>query len=225
MSASLAILTIGIVPLQEVLPLLTEYIDEKNISHHSLLGNLSRERVMAEYAPQAGEETILTLLNDNQLAQVSRRKIERDLQSVVEVLDNQGYDVILLMSTAAIRGMTVRNTIFLEPLRILPPLVSSIVEGHQVGVIVPVEELLEAQAQKWQILQKPPLFSLGDPVHDSEQKIIEAGKELLANGADVIMLDCLGFNQRHRDLLQKQLDVPVLLFNVLIARLAAELLM
>ena len=225
MSASLAILTIGIVPLQEVLPLLTEYIDEKNISHHSRLGNLSRERVMAEYAPQAGEETILTLLNDNQLAQVSRRKIERDLQSVVEVLDNQGYDVILLMSTAAIRGMTVRNTIFLEPLRILPPLVSSIVEGHQVGVIVPVEELLEAQAQKWQILQKPPLFSLGDPVHDSEQKIIEAGKELLANGADVIMLDCLGFNQRHRDLLQKQLDVPVLLSNVLIARLAAELLM
>ncbi|EEW7496594.1 AroM family protein [Escherichia albertii] len=225
MSASLAILTIGIVPLQEVLPLLTEYIDEKNISHHSLLGNLSRERVMAEYAPQAGEETILTLLNDNQLAQVSRRKIERDLQSVVEVLDNQGYDVILLMSTAAIRGMTVRNTIFLEPLRILPPLVSSIVEGHQVGVIVPVEELLEAQAQKWQILQKTPLFSLGDPVHDSEQKIIEAGKELLANGADVIMLDCLGFNQRHRDLLQKQLDVPVLLSNVLIARLAAELLM
>ncbi|MCZ8650187.1 AroM family protein, partial [Escherichia albertii] len=203
----------------------TEYIDEKNISHHSLLGNLSRERVMAEYAPQAGEETILTLLNDNQLAQVSRRKIERDLQSVVEVLDNQGYDVILLMSTAAIRGMTVRNTIFLEPLRILPPLVSSIVEGHQVGVIVPVEVLLEAQAQKWQILQKPPLFSLGDPVHDSEQKIIEAGKELLANGADVIMLDCLGFNQRHRDLLQKQLDVPVLLSNVLIARLAAELLM
>ncbi|WP_113649565.1 AroM family protein [Escherichia albertii] len=225
MSASLAILTIGIVPLQEVLPLLTEYIDEKNISHHSLLGNLSRERVMAEYAPQAGEETILTLLNDNQLAQVSRRKIERDLQSVVEVLDSQGYDVILLMSTAAIRGMTVRNTIFLEPLRILPPLVSSIVEGHQVGVIVPVEELLEAQAQKWQILQKPPLFSLGEPVHDSEQKIIEAGKELLANGADVIMLDCLGFNQRHRDLLQKQLDVPVLLSNVLIARLAAELLM
>ena len=225
MSASLAILTIGIVPLQEVLPLLTEYIDKKNISHHSLLGNLSRERVMAEYAPQAGEETILTLLNDNQLAQVSRRKIERDLQSVVEVLDNQGYDVILLMSTAAIRGMTVRNTIFLEPLRILPPLVSSIVEGHQVGVIVPVEELLEAQAQKWQILQKPPLFSLGDPVHDSEQKIIKAGKELLANGADVIMLDCLGFNQRHRDLLQKQLDVPVLLSNVLIARLAAELLM
>lgn len=88
-----------------------------------------------------------------------------------------------------------------------------------------VEELLTVQAQKWQILQKPPVFSLGNPIHDSEQKIIDAGKELLEKGADVIMLDCLGFNQRHRDLLQKQLDVPVLLSNVLIARLAAELLM
>ena len=62
MSASLAILTIGIVPMQEVLPLLTEYIDEDNISHHSLLGKLSREEVMAEYAPEAGEDTILTIL-------------------------------------------------------------------------------------------------------------------------------------------------------------------
>lgn len=38
------------------------------------------------------------------------------------------------------------------------------------------------------------------------------------------MLDCLGFNQRHRDVLQQSLDVPVLLSNVLIARLASELL-
>ena len=149
MSASLAILTIGIVPMQEVLPLLTEYIDEDNISHHSLLGKLSREEVMAEYAPEAGEDTILTLLNDNHLAHVSRRKVERDLQGVVEVLDNQGYDVIILMSTANISSMTARNTIFLEPSRILPPLVSSIVEDHQVGVIVPVEELLNRQYFHW----------------------------------------------------------------------------
>ena len=54
--------------------------------------------------------------------------------------------------------------------------------------------------------------------------MIEAGKDLLEQGADVIMLDSLGFHQRHRDVLQKSLDVPVLLSNVLIARLASELL-
>ncbi len=108
--------------------------------------------------------------------------MERDLQGVVEVLDNQGYDVILLMSTANISSMTARNTIFLEPSRILPPLVSSIVEDHQVGVIVPVEEMLPVQAQKWQILQKSPVFSLGNPIHDSEQKSLMPGKNYWQKG-------------------------------------------
>ncbi len=53
MSASLAILTIGIVPMQEVLPLLTEYIDEDNISHHSLLGKLVVKRWRSTRQKQA----------------------------------------------------------------------------------------------------------------------------------------------------------------------------
>ncbi|AXD53954.1 AroM family protein [Salmonella enterica] len=224
MSASLAILTIGVVPMSEVLPLLTEYIDEQHITHHSLLGKMSREDVMADYAVEPGDDPLLTLLNDNQIAHVSRQKVERDLQSVVEVLDNQGYDVIILMSTAAIKSMVARNSILLEPLRIIPPLVASIVDGHQVGVIVPVAELLAAQEKKWQVLQMPPVYSLANPVHGSEQQLIDAGQALLDQGADVIMLDCLGFHQRHRDILQQALDVPVLLSNVLIARLASELL-
>ncbi|EOE8157241.1 AroM family protein [Salmonella enterica subsp. enterica serovar Johannesburg] len=224
MSASLAILTIGVVPMSEVLPLLTEYIDEQHITHHSLLGKMSREDVMADYAVEPGDDPLLTLLNDNQIAHVSRQKVERDLQSVVEVLDNQGYDVIILMSTAAIKSMAARNSILLEPLRIIPPLVASIVDGHQVGVIVPVAELLAAQEKKWQVLQMPPVYSLANPVHGSEQQLIDAGQALLDQGADIIMLDCLGFHQRHRDILQQALDVPVLLSNVLIARLASELL-
>ncbi|EIM6846987.1 AroM family protein [Salmonella enterica] len=224
MSASLVILTIGVVPMSEVLPLLTEYIDEQHITHHSLLGKMSREDVMADYAVEPGDDPLLTLLNDNQIAHVSRQKVERDLQSVVEVLDNQGYDVIILMSTAAIKSMAARNSILLEPLRIIPPLVASIVDGHQVGVIVPVAELLAAQEKKWQVLQMPPVYSLANPVHGSEQQLIDAGQALLDQGADVIMLDCLGFHQRHRDILQQALDVPVLLSNVLIARLASELL-
>lgn len=224
MGTSLAILTIGVVPMREVLPLLTEYIDEQHITHHSLLGQMRREDVMAEYGVSPGDEPLLTLLSDHQLAHVSRQKVELSLQGIVEVLDNQGFDVILLMSTASIARLTARKSMLLEPLRIIPPLVASIVEGHQVGVIVPVTELLKAQTQKWQVLQTPPVYAVANPIHGSEQQLIDAGKELLEQGADVIMLDCLGFNQRHRDLLQKSLDVPVLLSNVLIARLASELL-
>ncbi|MHC9005144.1 AroM family protein [Enterobacter adelaidei] len=224
MKATLAILTIGVVPVSEVLPLLTEHVSEQQITHLSLLGKMSREEVMEDYAVEAGEDPLATLLSDGKLAHVSRQKIERSLQGVIEVLDNQGYDVILLMSTAPIKGLTARNAILLEPMRIIPPLVASIVDGHQVGVIVPLEELMDNQEVKWHVLEKVPLYALANPFWDSDVALIEAGRELLERGADVLILDCLGFHQHHRDLLQKALDVPVLLSNVLMARLASELL-
>lgn len=224
MKATLAILTIGVVPVSEVLPLLTEHVSEQQITHLSLLAGIGREEVMEDYAIGTGEDSLPTLLSDGALAHVSHQKVERALQGIIEVLDNQGYDVILLMSTAPISGLVARNSILLEPMRIIPPLVASIVDGHQVGVIVPIQELLDNQVNKWKVLQKMPLFALANPFWDSETKLIAAGRELLDQGADVLMLDCLGFHQRHRDLLQKALDVPVLLSNVLVTRLASELL-
>lgn len=71
---------IGVVPVSEVLPLLTEHVSEQQITHLSLLGKLSREEVMEDYA--VGEGKIpATLLSDGKLAHVSRQKIERALQA------------------------------------------------------------------------------------------------------------------------------------------------
>lgn len=224
MSTTLAILTIGVLPFRDVLPLLTEHIPEEQITHKTLLGNLPREEVMAHYAVEPGEDDVLTLLSDSSIASISRQKVERDLQAIIEVLDNQGFDVILLMSTANIRGLVSRNAILLEPRRIIPPLVASIVDGHQVGVIVPMVEQLAAQQDKWQMLENPPLYAIASPLHGSDSSLIAAGRQLLEQGADVLMLDCLGFHQHHRDVLQKALAVPVLLSNVMLARLASELL-
>ncbi|MCT4701092.1 AroM family protein [Enterobacteriaceae bacterium H20N1] len=224
MKPALAILTIGVVPVSEILPLLTEHISEDRIKHVMLLGNMSREEVIAEFGPEQGEEEILTLLADKTLAHVGKRKVEQALQGVIKLLDRQEYDVILLMSTERFNGLVAHNGILLEPERIIPPLVASIVDGHQVGIILPVPELLKSQHKKWQQLEKTPLYELANPVHGTDEDLLNAGKKLLAEGADVLVLDCLGFHQKHRDMLQKALDVPVLLSNVLIARLASELL-
>ncbi|MDC0727193.1 AroM family protein [Phytobacter diazotrophicus] len=224
MSSTMAILTVGVVPVQTILPLLTEHISEQQITHFSLLGKMDPQDVLTDYKVDPGETPLPTRLCDGSIAMVSREKVERDLQSVIEVMDNQGYDVILLMSTADIRGLNARNAILIEPQRIIPPLVASIVDGHQVGVIVPIPELMEPQQLKWSVLEKTPFYTLAHPYEATEYQLVSAGKELIEQGADVLMLDCLGFHQWHRDLLQKSLDVPVLLSNVLVARLASELL-
>ena len=224
MSTTMAILTVGVVPVAEVLPLLTEHIREEQITHISLLGKMTREDVMEDYAVDSGDECLLTLLNDNLPVEVSRQKVERDLKHIIAMLDRQEYDVILFLSSEMLSGLTARNAILLEPQRIIPPLVASIVDGHQVGVIVPVEEVLPMQRQKWLALDNAPYYALANPISGSDSDLLSAGRALLEQGADVLVLDCLGYHQHHRDVLQKALDVPVLLSNVLVSRLAAELL-
>ncbi len=224
MKSTLAILTIGVVPVSEILPLLTEHISEEQIKHVTLLGNMSREEVIAKFGAEESEEEILTLLADKTLVHVGKQKVEQALQEIIELLDNQDYDVILLMSTERFTRLAAYNSILLEPERIIPPLVASIVDGHQAGIILPVADLLKSQHKKWQQLQNPPFYELANPVHEKEESLLNAGRKLLAAGADVLVLDSLGYHQKHRDLLQKGLDVPVLLSNVLIAHLASELL-
>lgn len=112
MSTTMAILTVGVVPVAEVLPLLTEHIREEQITHISLLGKMTREDVMEDYALDSGDERLLTLLNDNQPAEVSRQKVERDLKHIIAMLDRQEYDVILFLSSEMLSGLTARNAIY-----------------------------------------------------------------------------------------------------------------
>lgn len=224
MKPALAILTIGVVPVSEILPLLTEHISADQIKHVTLLGKMSREEVLLDYGTDPGEDELHALLADQTIINISKPKIELALQGILKMLDKQDYDVILLMSSERFSGLNVKNSMLLEPERIIPPLINSIVDGHQVGIILPIPELLASQHKKWQLLAKPPLFSLANPVHGTEDDLILAGNKLLAGGADVLVLDCLGYHQKHRDLLQKALNVPVILSNVLLARLASELL-
>ena len=74
-----------------------------------------------------------------------------------------------------------------------------------VGVIVPVEEIMPMQRQKWLSLEKSPYYALANPFTGSDSELLTAGKTLLEQGADVLVLDCLGYYQHHRDVLQKPL--------------------
>ncbi|EMH4164171.1 AroM family protein [Pluralibacter gergoviae] len=223
-SATLAILTIGIVPLQEIMSLLTEHIPQEQITYVNLLGKMTREEAIDEYASHLGEELITVRLNDDLPLDVSKPRIERDIQAIINVLDGEGYDVILLMTPTPLDGMRAKKSILLEPQRFLSPLVRSIVDGHRMGVIVPGPEMLTTQRNRWLELQNPPSFALANPLLSTDAELITAARQLLADGADVVMLDSPGFQLHHSELLQKTLDVPVVLSSVLLARLTIELL-
>ena len=52
--------------------------------------------------------------------------------------------------------------------------------------------------------------------------MVDAGKVLQARGADAILLDCIGFTERHREALLP-LGTPVILSNAVAAKALSEL--
>lgn len=224
MKPTVAILSIGMVPVDEIRTVLTEHVAEEKITHISLLGNMSCEDVSMEFAPDASEEQHLVLLSNNQLVSVSCNKVSLAMQNLVSLLDKLDYEIILLMNTMPLSGLSTQSAILLEPDRIVPSLIASIVDGHHVGIVLPFPESIKHQKNKWRLLANTPLYEVANPVEGSDEELLNAGQQLIDRGATVIVLDYLVFMHRHQQLLERQFDIPVILSNMLVVRLASELL-
>lgn len=224
MKNTLVALTLGLAPRSDLLPLLLEHLPENKIAHVGLLDGLTPEEIDQRYAPVAGEKLVMTRIENGEHVILSAAKVEIALQKLILSLEQQGYETILMLCSGEFKTLITESAILLEPYRILPPLVDAITGGHQVGIVVAREEYIGEQAYKWKSLAQTPHFAVASPWQNSDDDLIDAALALQEQGADVVVLDCLGYHQRHRDFLQKLLGIPVLLSNVLIARLAAELL-
>ncbi|OON39563.1 hypothetical protein BTJ39_12970 [Izhakiella australiensis] len=224
MTQQLITLGLGAEPASDIHPLLLEYLPEISIRHVSLLDGLSESAIEQRYAAAESEPVICVRVNVSRLAVLSAKKITHLLQEKITTLEDEGAETILLLCHSYPLKLVTRQAIVLEPDRVLPPLVKAIVDGHQVGIVISDELRLEHQQSKWRRLNKRPCFAVANPWQDDEGVLADAALLLQEQGADVVVLDCLGYHQQHRDFLQKLLGIPVLLTNTLVAKLAAELL-
>ncbi|AXF78618.1 AroM family protein [Erwinia tracheiphila] len=224
MRQTLATITLDTAPQGDLHPLLLEHIPETQIAHFGLLNGLSAAEIKQRYAPVAGEKVTMTHTEGGSFIALSAARVSEALQVIIKQLEGKGFSTILVLCAGEYKNLVADSAVLLEPYSILPPLVNAIANGYQVGVIVARAEYINEQTYKWRSLQWTPHFAVASPWEMGNDRLIEAALTLQDRGADILLLDCLGYYQRHRDFLEKLLGIPVLLSNTLIARLAAELL-
>lgn len=223
MTASFATLTIGQAPRRDIMPLLSGYLPVERVRHAGLLDGLDAGQIAERYAPQQGGKLLVSRLLDGTQVTLCAARVESGLQQKIRELEAAGCQMILLLCTGEFGRLQAEQALLLEPDRIIPPLIAAIVGEHRVGIVVPVAEQVGQQASKWR-LAKPPIYAVASPYLADDVALEQAACALLRQGAEVVVLDCIGYHQRHRAFLQARLSVPVLLSNVLVAQLAAELI-
>ncbi|MBU5266834.1 AroM family protein [Virgibacillus proomii] len=88
------------------------------------------------------------------------------------------------------------------------------------GLIIPLEEQRETLIEKWANCNLTLVPEVAPPYEKSDVK--GAAERLQQHGADLIVLDCMGYNEHHKKMAIVGSGLPVILPRTLTARVALE---
>lgn len=216
----LGTITIGQAPRPDVTPILDAHVPAGIPRVHvGVLDGLGDAEIAAQFGPR-GRDTarMITRLADGRAVEVDAAAIEAGVQRRLTALEDAGCTVVVVLCTGVFRGLRSRRAWLIEPDRILPGLVAGLVGARRVGLMSPLAQPPDAARRKWAALQIPPALATASPYVEGDAAVEAAARELQRGGADVLLLDCIGYVARHRAAAARATGLPVLLSNDLVAR-------
>jgi len=222
---TLGTLTIGQAPRPDITPILTQHLPPHiQCIHAGLLDGLVCAEIEELYAPDFGHATLITRLLDGSSVVVSKPKVLKLMNRKIAALHAQGCGFILLLCTGAFEGLVCDSAWLIEPDLIVSPSVAAVAGLRQVGIVVPLQSQVASEAHKWRALACAPICAVASPYADETASLAQAARDLKEQGAELLIMDCMGFVETHREVAAQASGLPVILSNALIARLTAELL-
>jgi protein AroM len=219
----LGTLTIGQAPRADVVPILDRHVPAAvRRIHRGVLDGLDRAEIAERYEADPDEAALITRLHDGTAINLSRRRMRDGVQTALAGLEAEGCDVILLLCTGTFVGLECHKAWLIEPDHIIPATMAGLIERRQLGILVPIAGQITSEAEKWAPLARPPVFAAASPYAAADEPLLNAGRELRDKGAEAILLDCIGFTERHRAILAP-LGLPVIVSNAVVAKAVGEL--
>lgn len=221
--SKLGTLTIGQAPRADITPILDDVLDAHLARRHAgVLDGLSRAEIDRGFAAEAGKPVLITKLLDGSAVVIDRARTEAAAQAKLAILEAEGCSTILMLCTGHFESLKTDKARLIEPDRILPPTVAALMQGAQLGIIVPLVEQIASEAGKWAPLGRAPLYAAASPYGGDGVSVAEAARDLAGRGAEILLMDCMGFVERHRRD-AAEAGLPVILSNSLIAKLVSEI--
>lgn len=221
--SKLGTLTIGQAPRADITPILDAVLDAGLPRRHAgVLDGLSRDEIARDFAAEPGQPVLITKLLDGSAVVIDRARTEKAAQRKLAMLEAEGCGTILMLCTGHFESLRTDKARLVEPDRILPPAVAALIQGAQLGIVVPLAEQISSEAGKWGPLGRPPIYAAASPYGGEGASVAEAARELAGRGAEILLMDCMGFVERHRREAAAA-GLPVILSNSLIAKLVSEI--
>ncbi|TKH03716.1 AroM family protein [Peribacillus simplex] len=215
---SIGVLTIGQSPRVDVTPSIQHILG--NTVDIVEAGGLDRIRDddLNSVTPDKDEVTYISRLRNGQSIKIGKSKLLPLLQAELDKLEEQVSAVIMLCTGDFPTIINKKPLIY--PDKILSHTVQAILSKGKLGLVVPLEEQRNTLTRKWKSTGAELYVEVASPYEDSDIK--RAAGNLKNQGADLIVLDCMGYNETHKKEAMEGSGLPVLLPRTLTARIVAE---
>lgn len=220
MPSRLGAVTIGQSPRTDIIPdLRTVLGDAVEIVEAGALDGLS-PREIASLAPGDGEEVLVTRLRDGTGARIAHRHAVPLLRARLEELAPR-VDAVLLLCTGSFAPVHLSRPV-VYPERLILGIVGAAAPRH-LGVITPDQGQVEEQRARWKDAADQVTVVAASP-YAASASLPEHAAGLARAGADLIVLDSLGYSIAMKAAVRRSAGRPVVLPRTVLARAAMELL-
>ena len=221
MARRIGAITVGQSPRIDVVGELGELLQGIELQQRGALDGLTADEIQ-KLAPVAGDYVLVTKLQDGTSVRIAEKYILERIKKHIEDLENEGVEGTLMLCTGEFPTFHSRRPL-LYPQRLLQHFVASVADQAVVGIFTPDVSQVPQATRRWiangckQVFVEP-ASPYGDP-----EKVFEAALKLRDQGAEILVMDCIGYTWGMKRKVMADTGLPVVLPRTVAARAVAEL--
>ncbi|MBN1683019.1 AroM family protein [Candidatus Bathyarchaeota archaeon] len=217
----IGMLTIGQTPRNDILSSIESVLDKDiKVIEAGALDDFTTNQIQ-DYEKHPDDYILVTKIKNGKEVKLPKRILIPLLQKKIHELNAVGVNVIVIMCTGKFPPF-ISNCPVVTPSEILHGVIEGVLKKGRLGVIYPTHEqvtFLESEFSREGISLYGDWYSpyLND---GSLNSLIQ---RLLKENLELVFLNCFGFDKELKDIIYKNLGIPVIQANTLIARILNEL--
>ena len=222
--STIGLVTIGQSPRSDVVPDMAAILGPAvEIREAGALDGLARSEIDA-LAPTGDDEILVTRLRDGTSVFVGKPKIVALVEARIAALERDGAGLTALLCTGAFPRLRATRPLIQPP----PACAVQRCTGRtswpgRLGVLTPSARHVPQTEARWRRDGFDAVVAPLSPYEEEDAAALRrAARAMTEGGAGLIVMDCMGFRRKTRDELRALTGVPVLLANLLLARVIAE---
>jgi len=192
-----------------------------------------------ELAPEPGDYVLVTRMADGTAVRIAERHILSRMAHQIKGLIDKGADVVALVCTGEFPELPCEK-LLVKPQLVLQHVVTSLARGRRLGVLLPDQDQIEQGYVRWSQVHRD-----GEPAgetgcgntsgrellkieaaspYEDPADIEKAAARLRDWGAELVVMDCIGYTMAMKETVKSITGAPVILARSILGRVLAELL-